>query len=236
MTLDMSTHSASDRPLILLGAGGHARVLLALVRASGRVLLGVCDPALQAQGRGDWEGLPVLGGDDALDRLGPAQVDLALGVGQLARSGLRSALYAAWSERGYAFPPLVHHAAWVAPDVALSDGVQIMAGAVVQPGCILGTNVTINTHASIDHDCRIGADVHIAPGAVLCGAVQVGDGAFIGAGAVLTQGLRVGDAAVVGAGVTLVRDLASGVLIVGPANRPLYTDSGPTQYTRSGGR
>ncbi|MDH1500098.1 acetyltransferase [Comamonas terrigena] len=217
---------ASDRPLVLLGAGGHARVLLALVRASGRALLGVCDPALQAQGRGDWEGVPVLGGDEALDRLGPARVDLALGVGQLARSGLRSRLYVAWSARGYAFPALVHPAAWVAPDVTLGDGVQIMAGAVVQPGSVLGTNVTVNTHASVDHDCRIGADVHIAPGAVLCGAVQVGDGAFIGAGAVLIQGLRVGAAAVVGAGVTLVRDLAPGALIVGPANRLLDTDPG----------
>jgi sugar O-acyltransferase (sialic acid O-acetyltransferase NeuD family) len=225
----MSTHSTSDRPLILLGAGGHARVLLALVRASGRALLGVCDPALQAQGRGDWEGLSVLGGDEALDRLGPAQVDLVLGVGQLARNGLRSRLYAAWRARGYAFPPLVHPAAWVAPGVVLSDGVQIMAGAVVQPGCILGTNVTVNTHASVDHDCRIGTDVHIAPGAVLCGAVQVGDGAFIGAGAVLIQGLRVGNAAVVGAGVTLVRDLASGALIVGPSNRPRETAPDPAE-------
>lgn len=212
--------STFDRPLVLLGAGGHARVLLALVRASGHALLGVCDPALQEQGCGDWEGVPVLGGDEALDRLGPAQVDLALGVGQLAGSGLRSRLYFAWRARGYAFPSLVHPTAWVAPDVALSDGAQIMAGAVVQPGCVLGANVTINTHASVDHDCRIGADVHIAPGAVLCGAVQVGNGAFIGAGAVLIQGVRVGDAAVVGAGVTLVRDLAPGALIVGPANRP----------------
>jgi sugar O-acyltransferase (sialic acid O-acetyltransferase NeuD family) len=235
----MTTPSVPDRPLVLLGSGGHARVLLALVRASGRALLGVCDPALHAEGRGDWEGVPVLGGDEALDRLGPTQVDLALGVGQLARSGLRSRLYAGWRARGYAFPPLVHPAAWVAPDVALPDGVQIMAGAVVQPGCVLGTNVTVNTHASVDHDCRIGADVHIAPGAVLCGAVQVGDGAFIGAGAVLIQGLRIGEAAVVGAGVTLVRDLASGALIVGPANRPRDTAAGPaapTQDTEPGRR
>lgn len=231
----MSTPSIYDRPLVLLGAGGHARVLLALVRANGRALLGVCDPALHAEGCGDWEGLPVLGGDEALVRLDPAKVDLVLGVGQLARSGLRSRLYAAWRARGYVFPPLVHPAAWVAPDVTLSDGVQVMAGAIVQPGCVLGTNVTVNTHASVDHDCQIGADVHIAPGAVLCGAVQVGDGAFIGAGAVLIQGLRVGDAAVVGAGVTLVRDLAPGTLIVGPANRPRNVDLEPAAPSKDTG-
>lgn len=210
---------APRRPLALLGAGGHARVLLALARAVGRPLLGVCDPGLQAEGRERWHELTVLGDDTALDRLGPHQVDLLLGVGQLTRSTARARLYAAWSARGYAFPAMVHPAAWVAADVELADGVQIMAGAVVQPGCVLGRNTIVNTRASVDHDCRIGADVHVAPGAVLCGAVQIGDRAFIGAGAVLIQGLRVGPDAIVGAGVTLVRDLEAGAVVVGSANR-----------------
>lgn len=208
----------SRRPFVLLGAGGHARVLLALARAAGLPLLGVCDPVLQAEGCGQWEGLQVLGGDDALDGHGPEHVGLMLGVGQLAGSTVRARLYGIWSARGYAFPPLVHPAAWVASDVALPDGVQIMAGAVVQPGSVLGRNTIVNTHASIDHDCRIGAGVHVAPGAVLCGSVDVGDGAFVGAGAVLIQGVRVGPGAIVGAGVTLVRDLESGT-VVGPPNR-----------------
>ncbi len=209
----------SQRPLVLLGAGGHARVLLALARAVGRPLLGVCDPVLQAEGRERWHDVTVLGDDAALDRLGPQQVDLLLGVGQLPRSTARAGLYAAWSTRGYAFPPLVHPTAWVAADVELTDGVQIMAGAVVQPGCVLGRNTIVNTHAGVDHDCRIGADVHVAPGAVLCGNVEIGDRVFIGAGAVLIQGLRVGPDAIVGAGVTLVRDLGAGAIVVAPANR-----------------
>lgn len=209
----------SQLPLVLLGAGGHARVLLALVRAVGRPLLGVCDPGLLAEGLDQWEGLTVLGNDNALDRYGPDEVNLLLGVGQLTRSSSRARLYGVWSGRGYSFLPLVHPVAWVSPDVELPDGAQIMAGAVVQPGCVLGRNTIINTRASIDHDCRIGTNVHVAPGAVLCGAVEVGDGAFIGAGAVLIQGLRVGPGAIIGAGVTLVRDLAPGAVVVGPANR-----------------
>jgi len=207
------------RPLVLLGAGGHARVLLALARAAGRQLLGVCDPQLQAEGRAQWEGITVLGGDEALNRYRPDEVELLLGVGQLARSGARAKLYAAWRSQGYAFPPLVHPAAWVAPDVTLSDGVQVMAGAVVQPGCTLGSNTIINTRASIDHDCRIGNDVHVAPGAVLCGGIAVGAGVFIGAGAVIIQGLNLGQGAIVGAGVTLLRDLSPGATVVGAANR-----------------
>ena len=198
------------RPLVLLGAGGHARVVLAMVRAIGGRLLGVCDPALNSAGQASWEGLIVLGGDEALSQHGPDQVDLVLGVGQTARGTTRAELYAAWSKKGYCFPPIIHPTAWVASSVGLQDGVQIMAGAIIQPGCTLGRNVIVNTCASIDHDCQIGDGVHVAPGAVICGGVQIAAETFIGAGAVIIQGLSIGCASVIGAGVTLLHDSAAG--------------------------
>lgn len=194
-------------PLVMLGAGGHAKVLLALAAAAGREVQGLCDPVLAQQGLANWRGVPVLGDDTYLDRLDPHGVELVLGMGQLVGQGLRSRLYRGLQARGFGFAVLVHPAAWIAPDVRLGEGVQIMAGAVVQPDCCIGENTIINTRTSIDHDCRIGSHVHVAPAATLCGGVVVGDNAFVGSGATLIQGLRVGEGAVVGAGVTLVRDL-----------------------------
>lgn len=211
--------STAVRPLVLLGAGGHARVLAALASVAGYPVLGVCDPALAAAAVSRWEGLDVLGDDSALDRLPPGRVTLMLGVGQLAASTLRELLFASWRARGYDFPTLVHPAAWVAPGVMLGDGVQVMAGAVIQPGCTIDENSIVNTRACIDHDCRIGRDVHVAPGATLCGSVTVDAGAFIGAGATVIQGVYIGRRAVVGAGVTLVRNLTSSTTILGAANR-----------------
>lgn len=211
--------SAAVRPLVLLGAGGHARVLVALANAAGYPVLGVCDPALAAAGVSRWEGLDVLGDDSALDRLPSDRVALMLGVGQLVAGNLRERLYTSWRTRGYDFPTLVHPAAWVAPGVVLGDGVQVMAGAVIQPGCKIGENSIVNTRAGVDHDCCIGHDVHVAPGATLCGSVTVEDGAFIGAGATVIQGLRIGGRAVVGAGVTLTRDLTPRTTIIGAANQ-----------------
>jgi sugar O-acyltransferase (sialic acid O-acetyltransferase NeuD family) len=211
--------STAVRPLVLLGAGGHARVLAALASVAGYPVLGVCDPALAAAAVSRWEGLDVLGDDSALDRLPPGRVTLMLGVGQLAASTLRELLFASWRARGYDFPTLVHPAAWVAPGVMLGDGVQVMAGAVIQPGCTIDENSIVNTRAGIDHDCRIGRDVHVAPGATLCGSVTVDAGAFIGAGATVIQGVYIGRRAVVGAGVTLVRNLTSSTTILGAANR-----------------
>ena len=211
--------STATRPLVLLGAGGHARVLVALARAAGQAILGVCDPALAADSVSRWGDLDVLGDDGALDRLPPDRVALVLGVGQLASGNMRERIYASWRARGYDFPSLVHPAAWVAPGVVLGDGVQVMAGAVIQPGCEIGENSIVNTRASVDHDCRIGHNVHVAPGATLCGSVTVEAGVFIGAGATVIQGVRIGGHAVVGAGVTLVRDLTPKTTILGAANR-----------------
>lgn len=215
----MNRPLGTDLPLTLIGAGGHARVLQELAQASGRQFLGVCDPHLASQGETTWRGLPVLGGDEALEEIDPSSVGLVNGIGQLVGSQARRDLYERLNTAGFTFPPLVHPAAWVACSATLSEGVQVMAGAIVQPDCRVNRNVIINTRASVDHDCVIGQHVHIAPGATLCGGVQVGEGAFIGAGAVIIQGIRVGVGAVVGAGVILTRDLDAGLTMRCAAGR-----------------
>lgn len=207
----MNSPLGSDLPLILIGAGGHARVLQELAQASGRQFLGVCDPQLACQGITTWRGLPVLGGDEALEEIDPTSVGLVNGIGQLVGSQARRDLDERLNTAGFTFPTLVHPAAWVASSATLADGVQVMAGAIIQPDSRINRNVIINTRASVDHDCSIGQHVHIAPGATLCGDVQVGEGAFIGAGAVIIQGIRIGACSVVGAGVTLTRNLDAGL-------------------------
>lgn len=194
-------------------------MLLALARALGLAMAGVCDPALEREGVRTWCGLPVLGGDEALERLSPQSHALVNAVGPLPGRDIRRQLYERHREKGFVFPALVHPFSWVDSSVALADGVQVMAGAVIQPDCTLGANSTINTGATVDHDCRIGAHTHIAPGATLCGGVHVEDGAYVGAGATIIQNLCVGASAVVGAGTTCVRNVGAGVVIVGAGAR-----------------
>ena len=215
----MSASDADGRPLVMIGAGGHAKVLHALALAAGRVIAGVCDPKLAEKGVTRWRGVPVLGGDDALERFDPATVGLINGIGQIVRSDLRQLAYLRLRRAGFIFPALVHPSAWVAPTVRLAQGVQIMAGVVIQPDCCVGENSIINTRVSLDHDCEVGAHAHIAPGATLCGGVCVHDGAFVGSGAVVLPGVIVGYGAIVAAGTILTRNLDRGSTLLGAAAR-----------------
>lgn len=203
----MTSDPLFSRPLILIGAGGHAKVLHALAVAAGHNLLGVCDPRLASFGVTHWRGLAVLGGDEALENVDPQTVGLVNGIGQTVGSVTRRDVFERHLAAGFYFPILRHPMAWVAPCVKLAQGVQIMAGVIIQPEVQVGFNSIINTGASVDHDCFVGAHVHIAPGAVLCGGVSVGDDAFIGSGATIIQQLSIGDSGVVAAGATLARSL-----------------------------
>ncbi|MDE3740188.1 acetyltransferase [Pseudomonas resinovorans] len=215
----MSIASADDLSLVILGAGGHAKVLLSLVQATGLNVCGVCDPELAQQGVSQWRGIKVLGGDEVLETIDPATTELINGIGQLVGSTGRRRVFERLIAKGFRFPVLVHPAAWVDATAVLHEGVQVMAGAVIQSDTVIGPNSIINTGASLDHDCCLGAHVHVAPGATLCGSVRVYDRAFIAAGATVIQGLTVGEEAVVGAGAVVVRDLAARLVLLGPAAR-----------------
>lgn len=204
-------------PLVMLGAGGHAKVLLSLAQSAGFNVSGVCDPELAHQGVGQWRGIRVLGGDDVLDALDPTAIGLINGIGQLVGSSGRRSIFERLVAKGFCFPVLVHPVAWVDASAVLHEGVQVMAGAVIQSDTEVGPNSIINTHASVDHDCSLGAHVHIAPGATLCGSVRIHDRAFIASGATVIQGRSVGEDAVVGAGSVLVRNLGARLIFLGSA-------------------
>lgn len=194
------------KPFIILGTGGHAAVIRDLIECLGHEVAGVLTPEFSAGSH--WQGLPVLGADDFLDQPSAADYVYALGVGLMPNQAcLRSTLYVELMTKGLEVPTLVHPSAVVARSVHLGQGVQILAGVVVQAQAVIGDNVLINTRASVDHHCHLGAHSHVAPGAVLCGGVSAGERVFVGAGAIVIQGVEIGSRAEVGAGATVLRSL-----------------------------
>lgn len=207
-----------NKPVIVLGAGGHASVLVDMLRSQGVVPLALVAPAAGVA-RAVLADIPLWHDEAKILAHRPDEVELINGIGFLPGNALRTDLYARYRALDYRFAKVVSQKAIISDYTTLKDGIQIMAGVIIQPGCEIGENTIINTRASIDHDCRIGGNVHVAPGATLCGSVMVEDGAFIGAGATVTPGVRIGGRAVVGAGVTLVRNLPPAARVIGAANR-----------------
>jgi len=201
-------------PVIVLGAGGHAKVVIDALRCAGYKVLGLTDANPTRHGASVL-GVPVLGGDEAVQRYGVADVQLANGIGSTGNSDLRRAVFEKFVGLGYHFAALLHPSAVVANDVLLGEGAQIMAGVVLQPGCRIGRNVIVNTRAAIDHDCDIGDHAHVSPGATLCGNVTIGASAHIGAGSTVIQTVTVGANALVAAGAVVVRDVLPAAVVVG---------------------
>lgn len=215
-----SPSGSLPRRLFLLGAGGHASVVLDMLLTLGLEVEGVVDRDLNA---GDmWEGIPVLGGDESLMAIPPDGCRLVNGLGANPDVRARNSLFARFHGEGFAFESLVHPAAVVGRNVRMGEGCQVMAGAVLQGGVSLGANTVVNTRASVDHHSEVGEGAFLSPGAVLCGGVRVRDGAFIGAGAVLLPGVHVGEMAVVGAGAVVVSPVPDRTTVVGNPARHLH--------------
>lgn len=192
--------------VVVVGAGGHGRVLIDALLSSGTPILGLCDPGLDPALPGPF-GLPVLGGDDVLLSLPRAEVQLVNGIGSVRSLSARAGLFNRLKADGFTFATVIHPAATVSRFALIGEGVQIMAGAVVQCDSVIGDNSILNTRSAIDHDCRIGHHVHIAPGSTLSGGVTVGNNSHIGTGAVVIQGITIGQSCLIAAGTTVYRSL-----------------------------
>jgi len=193
-------------PVIVIGGGGHAKVLIDTLRLLEKEIIGVTVLDAKKE-KSSILGVPILGEDCEVFRFSPLKVQLINGIGSISSTEKRKTLYERFKKSGYKFATVIHPSAVVASDVQLLEGAQIMAGSVIQTGSIVGANSIVNTHTSIDHDCRIGDHVHIAPGVILSGSVLIGNGAHIGTGAKAIQGVQIGKNCLIGAGSLIIKNI-----------------------------
>ncbi|MEZ5776536.1 MAG: acetyltransferase [Hyphomicrobiaceae bacterium] len=205
-------------PLVILGAGGHGRVVAEVAAATGRDLLGFIDGRFPPGERVN--GLPVLARD--LDGLAtkapPDRAELFVAVGD---NATRFRLAAEAIARGYRLASLVHPSAILSPTVTLGAGSVLMAGVVVNANAVIGDFCIVNTAASLDHDNWLADGVQICPGVRSAGTVRYGRSAFVGTGAVIVPGISIGAEAVVGAGAVVIRDVFERARVAGNPARPI---------------
>lgn len=202
---------------VVLGAGGHAKVIIDILREREDVdLAGCVDRDTQAP---PISGLAVLGGDDVLPELraaGTSHIFVALGDNRL-----RSRMIDYVRSLGFTLLTAISRHAVLSPSVQVGAGAAIMPGAVINADSSIGEGAIVNTGATVDHDCVLGRVSHIGPGSNLAGGVHIGEGSFLGTGTRVIPRIRIGEWAVTGAGAVVVADMPDKVLSVGVPARIL---------------
>ena len=202
--------------LLVVGAGGHAKVVIDAAETAGHTIAGVL-------------GTP----GDALEVLGHPVIRSAEGVDAdgfiiaIGDNAMRARYFTRYSATGLAPAIVVHPSVIVGADVTLGGGTFIAAGVVINAGARIGDDTILNTSCCVDHDCVIGAHSHLGPQVALCGSVRLGEGVLLGVGSCASPGASVGMWSVVGAGAAIVGDLPDHTVCVGVPARAVHPVAEP---------
>jgi sugar O-acyltransferase (sialic acid O-acetyltransferase NeuD family) len=179
--------------LLLVGAGGHARVVADTAGCCGHEIVAYAAPEQSV-----WLDGPRVADSDAK----PEDYDgFLLGIGGVIGEALvaRWQIYAGYLDRGFTAVSLIHPRAVVSEVATIAPGAMVLPGAMLNAGAQIGEAAIVNTGAIVEHDARIGSGAHVAPGAIVLGGAQVGNSAMVGAGSVVLPGTEVVAEALVGA-------------------------------------
>ena len=197
--------------VLMVGAGGHARVCLEALHDAGHQVVGcVSRDGVSAPGMP----CPNVGADGdlaaAAAACGATHAFVAIGD-----NVARSAAATRCKSAGLPLVNAISRFAMVSPSATIGEGVAVFAGAVLNAHSSVADGAIVNTRASVDHDGAVGAFAHVSVGVALAGGVTIGERALVGIGAVVLPGLTVGRDAVVGGGAVVVHDVAPGSTVVG---------------------
>lgn len=192
------------KPIVIIGAGGHACTVADYLTQTGKKILGFTD-----QNKLDfvYDNLKIIGVDEVILNFKKEEIDLAMGLGITPKNNKRAEKIKWFKQRGYKFVNIISPTSIVSSNVRLGTGVHISSGAIIQTNVKIDHNSIVNTNSSVDHDSIIGQNCHIAPGVTVCGHVEIDDNVFVGAGSTIVNGIKIGKNSFIPSGSILTRDL-----------------------------
>ncbi len=183
--------------VIIIGAGGHAKVIADIVLKNGDTLLGFLDDNKEGVVIGEYSVIGKI--DDVVNYSEKAEVIIGIGS-----NSIRKSISEKYDLKWYT---AIHPSAQIGIDVKIGKGTCIMANAVVNSSADVGDHCIINTGAIVEHDCTVSDYVHLSPNATLCGTVNIGALCHVGAGAIVRNNLNVCAGVVVGMGASVVKNI-----------------------------
>lgn len=191
----------SLRKLLILGAGGHGRVVADIALALDLWSdISFLDDDLSIH---NYTNISVIGNiDEAESYIASHDIFVAIGDNLTRRSIIEEL-----EQKGAIIPVLIHPNSQISHTVEIDKGSVIMPGVVINSCTTIGKGCIINTSSSVDHDNKIGDYVHISPGAHLGGTVIIGNNTWIGIGAIVKNNTNIMDNCIIGAGAVVVKDI-----------------------------
>jgi sugar O-acyltransferase (sialic acid O-acetyltransferase NeuD family) len=197
----------------VIGAGGHARVILSIFSSLKATNVLVFDDYYNESNM-NYHNLKVVG---------PISSDIT-GNTIIAIGSNNKRKYFRDYLKNAAWINCIHEKAIIDSTVLIGEGTVVMAGVIIQPGAKIGRHCIINTGACIDHDCVVGDFCHIGPNAALGGGVNVGEGSFIGIGSSVIPYITIGQWSTIEAGSSVNQDISDNCIVEGiPAVLKLAT-------------
>lgn len=191
--------------IIIIGAGGHAKVIVDIIEKRKALLnedikiFGILDDNYN---KDFFLGYNFLGKIENLKKIKDYKEKkyvLAIGSNEV-RVKLSKSL-------NLDYITLIHPSAILGSKISIGEGTVIMAGAIINSFSEIGNHSIINTGAIVEHDCKIGDYVHISPRVVMAGRVSVENETWIGVGSTVIQGIKIGKNVLVGAGSVVIKDV-----------------------------
>lgn len=204
--------TTEKREAVVIGAGGHGKVIISLLQELGFKVSMVLDDNPARWGENILS-VPVKGPVEEIK--GMQDIGAIIGIGNN-----QTRLEVAKNNDTH-WITAIHPFSWIHPSVKIGEGSVVFAGSVIQPDTVVGKHCIINTGVTIDHDCQIGDGVHIAPGCHLAGNITIGEASFLGVGVSVIPGCTIGKGTTIGAGATVTTDLPDNVVAVGTPAKPI---------------
>jgi bifunctional N-acetylglucosamine-1-phosphate-uridyltransferase/glucosamine-1-phosphate-acetyltransferase GlmU-like protein len=157
-----------NKPVVILGYGGHARVVLDVLQATGRAVAGILAPDMPVGTQ--WEGIPVLGDDDwTLRQEAMRKHTHPQGEGTQLMAGVI-----------------------VQPGTVIGENVLLNTRVTVDHHCRIGAHVHVAPGAILCGEVQLAERVFIGAGAILIQGVAVGASAQVAAGATVVRNIAAG--------------------------------------------
>jgi len=197
------------KPILLLGAGGHARACIDVIEQNGFYevagLVGLAEEAGT-----NILGYSVIGVDNNIPELLKEFTNVLIAIGQIKTHVQRERLFNTVMQNGGNLQSVISPSAYVSKHAKIGDGTIVMHGAIVNAGASVGKNCILNSQSLIEHDSVIADHCHIATSATINSGVTISSGTFIGSNCSVRQRTNIGEHCVIGMGQNVLSDCAAG--------------------------